>query len=237
MDPFAQLLVVQGHDTRLDQLRHRRETLPERAEHAAKEDELAVLDADAAKVEAERDEHARSQSRREDELAALETKIGEVDRHLYGGGVTSPREAVDMQAELESLHKRRGVLEENVLEVMEVVEPLNQRLADIGSARASLLESLDSLAAVLAEAEKGLDEQIVAIEDERSQAVDGVAADQLEHYETLRKQLGGIGVAQLTAGTCGGCNLTLSAVEIDRIKHEPAEAMIHCEECGRILVR
>jgi uncharacterized protein len=237
VDAFEQLLVVQGHDTKLDQLRHRRETLPERAAHAEKEAELAALDARAAEVEARRDEHARTQSRREDELAALETKIGEVDRHLYGGGVTSPREAVDMQAELESLNKRRGTLEENVIEVMEVVEPLNQQLADISSTRASLVEALDSLSSVLAEAEKELDAEIISIETDRTQATDGIEAGHLEHYEALRKGLGGIGVARFTSGTCGGCNLTLSAVEIDRIKHEPADAMIHCEECGRILVR
>jgi predicted nucleic acid-binding Zn-ribbon protein len=237
MGAFEQLLVVQGHDTKLDQLRHRRETLPERAAHVAKEGEIAALDAEAAAVTAERDEHARTQRHREDELAALEAKISEVDRHLYGGGVTSPREAVDMQAELESLNKRRGVLEENVIEVMEVVDPLNERLDEFAAARAALVEGLDALAAVLAEAESGLDQEILAVEAERSQAVEGVAPDQLEHYETLRKQLGGIGVARLSGGTCGGCNLNLSAAEIDRIKHEPADALIHCEECGRILVR
>jgi predicted nucleic acid-binding Zn-ribbon protein len=237
MGAFEQLLVVQGHDTKLDQLRHRRETLPERDAHATKEGEIATLDAEVAVVTAERDEHARTQRHREDELAALEAKITEVDRHLYGGGVTSPREAVDMQAELESLNKRRGVLEENVIEVMEVVDPLNERLDELATRRAALVAGLDELAAVLADAESGLDQEILAVEAERSQAVDGVGADQLEHYETLRKQLGGIGVARLTGGTCGGCNLNLSAVEIDRIKHEPAEALIHCEECGRILVR
>ncbi|MDZ7733961.1 MAG: C4-type zinc ribbon domain-containing protein [Acidimicrobiia bacterium] len=70
-----------------------------------------------------------------------------------------------------------------------------------------------------------------------SAPVEGVSPAHLEEYEKLRRQLGGIGVAPLEGGTCGGCNLTLSAVERDRIKSEPPDAVIHCEECGRLLVR
>jgi predicted nucleic acid-binding Zn-ribbon protein len=32
-------------------------------------------------------------------------------------------------------------------------------------------------------------------------------------------------------------NLLHPAMETDRINHEPAEAVIHCDECSRILVR
>lgn len=48
MTVFHDLLRVQEHDTAADQLRHRRQTLPERAELLAVEDALARLEATLA---------------------------------------------------------------------------------------------------------------------------------------------------------------------------------------------
>jgi predicted nucleic acid-binding Zn-ribbon protein len=31
--------------------------------------------------------------------------------------------------------------------------------------------------------------------------------------------------------------MKLPATEIDRIKHQPPDALVHCDQCGRILVR
>jgi predicted nucleic acid-binding Zn-ribbon protein len=64
-----------------------------------------------------------------------------------------------------------------------------------------------------------------------------VPAELLAEYERLRKALGGIGVARLNGNRCEGCHLTLSAMDVDRIRHEPDDVLIHCEECGRLLLR
>ena len=72
---------------------------------------------------------------------------------------------------------------------------------------------------------------------ERDGLVGGIDADLLGEYDELRKRSGGIAIARLVSGHCGGCHLSLSAVEIDRIKKLPPEAPAHCEECGRLLAR
>ena len=61
--------------------------------------------------------------------------------------------------------------------------------------------------------------------------------DLLADYERIRGTRAGIGIARLEHGTCQGCHIKLSAVELDRIKGLPDDARITCEECGRILVR
>jgi predicted nucleic acid-binding Zn-ribbon protein len=48
---------------------------------------------------------------------------------------------------------------------------------------------------------------------------------------------GGIGAARLQGATCLGCNLGLPAVVVDRIRKLDPDEVVHCEECGRILVR
>ena len=65
----------------------------------------------------------------------------------------------------------------------------------------------------------------------------GVPAGLLATYDSMRPKLGGMAVAQLEHGHCTGCRLQLPASEIDRIKHQAADEIVTCEQCGRILVR
>src|ERR687898_297809 len=56
-------------------------------------------------------------------------------------------------------------------------------------------------------------------------------------YDELRSRLGGVAIARLAGTTCQGCHLALSAVEVDRIRKLSLDEAVHCEECGRLLVR
>lgn len=238
MTDLAQLLTLQDLDTTVDQLRHRRASLPERARLAEVTAAVAALDEQLAATTIRRDELARSQRRLEDEIEALTAKSVAVDRTLYSGTVTSPRELTSMQEELTGLGRRRSRLEDDVLELMEEREPLDAAVDKGRARRADLEREAAELQAALAEAEAAVDAELAATAARREELVAGVPAPLLAEYERLRSRLGGVAVAPLQGGRmCGGCNLTLSAVEIDRLKREPAGTLVHCEECGRILVR
>src|SRR5690625_8030724 len=96
---FEQLLSVQELDTTIDQLRHRRDHLPERADLT----ELGEAESDLARRIDEVDQQladlSRSQKRLEDEIALIESRKEEVDKAMYSGSVTSPRELQAMQDE------------------------------------------------------------------------------------------------------------------------------------------
>lgn len=47
----------------------------------------------------------------------------------------------------------------------------------------------------------------------------------------------GIGAALLRGSRCEGCHLSLSPVDVHRIKSAPDDEVVRCEECLRILVR
>ena len=66
---------------------------------------------------------------------------------------------------------------------------------------------------------------------------DTVDPELLAEYDELRKRSGGIAIARLVGGSCGGCHLRLPAVDVDRIKKLSPDAPAHCEECGRLLAR
>jgi predicted nucleic acid-binding Zn-ribbon protein len=71
----------------------------------------------------------------------------------------------------------------------------------------------------------------------RNEVVAKIEKPLLDLYEKIRASNGGIGAASLVADKCNGCNLTINAVEMNRIKALAADELLRCEECRRILVR
>jgi predicted nucleic acid-binding Zn-ribbon protein len=234
---FHDLLAVQEHDTAGDRLRHRRQNLPELAELAAREDELAGLEAALTGVRADAAESAKLQRHLEGELALLESKVAELDAKLYSGAVTVPRELQAMQTEGEALRQRRTALEDDVLEAMSSRETLDDQVADMERRRAELDAEGVRLRVAVAEAQAQVDRDLAAEVEARATAATHIPADVAALYEQLRAHLGGVAAAPLVNGRCGGCHLALPATEIDRLRKEPADTLVRCEQCERILVR
>src|SRR5918995_403142 len=215
MSRWESLLVVQEHDTRADQLAHRIDTLPARAELAKLEDAGGALDRQLTDVQRRRDELGRSQQRLEDEIASLTERANQAEKQLYSGAVSNPRELQALQDDVASIRRRIGQLEDDELEIMELIEPVDAEGSELSGQRDQLDADAQRLRAELAESESEL------------------AAELGE----LRSRLGGVAIARLAGTTCQGCHLALSAVEVDRIRKLSLDEAVHCEECGRLLVR
>lgn len=231
------LLEVQEHDTQIEQLRHRRTNLPEREALAAAEASVAAIDAQLETVRSRQGELDRSQRRLEDEVAMVSTKAAEIDRKLYGGTVSAPRELQTMQDEIASLKRRQSGLEDQLLEVMELSEPVGVDIERLEGERAAADAEAERLRTAIAGAEAEIDAEIDAVTRRRAEIAAGVPESLLRTYDGLRPRLGGIAVARLEGNRCTGCHLSLPATEIDTIRRSPADAVVRHEECGRILVR
>lgn len=237
MSVLEDLLVVQEHDSAADRLRHKKETLPEQARLAEVEQEVAALNASMAEVGGRRDEVAGRQQRHEDELASVEAKIGDVEKRLYSGAVTAPRELQAMEADVASLKRHRSDIEDHVLEAMQEREPLDAELTTIEQQRSRLDAEADQLRRSIADQSKDIDAELAKALEARTAASSSIPEELLSQYERLRAKQGGVGAARLVNGRCSGCHLTLPATELDRIRHEDADAVFLCDQCGRILVR
>jgi len=218
-------------------LRHRRETLPEIAELARVEEATVVTEEALAETGGRRDEVVRRQTHLEDDLASVEARIAEVDRRLYSGVVTIPRELQAMQTDRDLLHRRQSALEDEVLEAMGEREPLDAEVSALEAERRRLDEEGARLRAAVAEGQVTIDAELAHEEARRADSAVGLPADIVSLYERLRVRHGGVGAAPLVGGQCNGCFLALPATEVDRIKREPPDALVTCDQCGRILVR
>jgi uncharacterized protein len=237
LNPLERLLAVQDQDTATDQLEHRRSHLPERAAVAEHDATVAAVEADRAGQAERKHELDRGLKRLQDEVAALEARIDELTRTLHSGAVTVPRELQALQHEQDSLRRRQDHLETEELEIMEELDPLAEGLAGLEARLGELAAEGERLEAALVQAEAAIEEELTVVVSRRQEAAAGVAPELLADYEQLRERLGGVAVARLTGSVCGGCHLGLSAAEVDRIKKQPPDALVHCDECGRLLVR
>jgi len=232
---LADLLVLQELDTRADQLRHRRDHLPERAALSELERRAAVLQTRRIEITSQRDELAEKEAVLAHRVEADDLRRRDIDKRLKIS--TVPKEVQALSDELAALAKHQLELEDQELELMEAIEPLDAQLAEIEAEATQIDEDAASLRVALAEAEVLLEAEARSVAEARGPAIAAVPAELLTRYETLRPKLGGIAVARLDAGRCTGCHLQLPATELDRLRHEPADALVTCEQCGRLLVR
>lgn len=237
MTRWDTLLTVQEHDTHADQLVHRSQTLPIRTTLSEIEGRIVEVDKAIAEVDGRLHDLGRSQQRLEDEIASLRTRAGQADKQLYSGATNNPRELQALQDDIASIQRRIAKLEDDELEVMEATEPVDAERAELEARRDGHDAEAAKLRAELAEAEAAIEAELAAVREQREIAAKEVPDDLWAEYDRLRASLGGIAIARLVGSTCQGCHLALSAVEIDRIRKLSLDEPVHCEECGRLLVR
>lgn len=230
------LLTLQEHDTSLERLLHRHQTLPERAALSDAEAAAAVIDARLVTTRAERDKVAREEQQLDDEARSLADKAKAVESRMYSGEISSPKELQAMQSDVEQLRRHQGTIENRELELMEVREPLDAAVADLEQQRAALGSDVDRHAAGLGVAEADIIDEMQAERATRDSIAGGIDAALLKEYERCRALAKGAGVARLVGTTCQGCHLSIPAIEAEQIKRTGGQPLAHCDNCGAILV-
>ncbi|WP_344629788.1 zinc ribbon domain-containing protein [Streptomyces glaucosporus] len=231
------LLDVQALDLRLTQLAHRRKNLPEHAE-------LESLNADLAQVrdllvaaQTEESDTAREQTKAEQDVDQVRKRAARDQERLDSGAVTSPKDLESLQREIASLARRQGDLEEVVLEIMERREAAQQRVAELTRRVESVQAKIDDATARRDAALEEIDTEAATVAREREIVAGAVPADLVKLYDKLREQQGGVGAARLYQRRCEGCRLELNITELNEIRQAPADSVVRCENCRRILVR
>jgi predicted nucleic acid-binding Zn-ribbon protein len=231
------LLLVQAADTAADQLRHRRSHLEERA---------AVAGAEAAAVAAKRAGQeaaerlavlAARQAELETQLATTEARATAVEARLRSGESTAARDIVRWGGEVAHLRERATSFEDQAFEALVEREAAEAEAAAADERLAEAVAAVRSHRGALAVAEQAVDVELARVAADRAGRAGAVPAELLARYDKLRAHLGGTGAARLEDGKCGGCHLALSPRDLDDARRAPAEEVLTCDACGRILVR
>ena len=234
--PRQQLLLLdlQEHDTLLARLRRRRRQLPEREALAALRDELTTAKSAFMAVQRERDAQQADITRLEADIETVRQRRHR-DADLLAGNVT-PREAESLLGELETLERRQEALEERELELMAANEETQQQYEVVADALARVDGRRAELTAALQAAERQVDIEIAAAEEERAGLAAELQRDLLELYNSVREQ-SGIGAARLRGNVSEGSNIALAPAELQEIRAAAPDEIIFCPGSGAILVR
>lgn len=234
---YEQILTVQNLDLNLRQLRHRHQHHPARTDIAAVDAEIAEVDERLAEIESRHHDVERQRKRLEDESALMQAKRKDIDGKLYGGDVTASKELLALQDEAAMLLGKQTELEDQELELMETLESVGSERDTATGTRDDLTSRRSELEASLAAALVEIDTEVAATESQRIDAAAGADGALLSSYEALKDQFDGVAVARLANGACDGCHIHLSAVAVDQMGKMADDAVVNCEECGRLLVR
>jgi predicted nucleic acid-binding Zn-ribbon protein len=231
------LLEVQALDARIAQLDHRRKNLPEHAELDALGADLAQLRDLLVAAQTEDSDTAREQTKAEQDVDQVRQRAARDQQRLDSGAATSPRDLENLQREIASLAKRQSDLEDVVLEVMERRENAQGRAAELTGRVETAQARTAETEARKAEALQAIDAEGFSVAKEREVLAADLPADLVKLYDKLRGQQGGVGAARLFQKRCEGCRLELNITELNEVRAAPANEVVRCENCRRILVR
>lgn len=179
---------------------------------------------------------AARQSLRDTETALtdLTVKLKRESGKLFDGKTVSSKELTALEREVDHLKARKGELEDTIIEQMEAVEKVEQLLAAITAQYEKQREIDRGASAELRDKRDTLATRLATLQQKRAAQAATIDSSLLKDYERLRQTRKGVAVVRLDGTVCGGCRLSPSSAELQRIRGTSDE-IFHCSTCGRIL--
>ncbi len=230
------LLDLQAIDTRLDQITHARAHLPQHAELADLEGKQRLLEDQLIRSRTELGDVQREVTKAEADVQLVRDRAAR-DRSRLEAGTGTAKDLQALQHELGSLARRQSELEDVELEVMERAEAAEHDVAELERGMAELAERVAALVVARDAAVATLDAEAARVGGPRPEVAGEVGEDLVALYEKIRAASSGTGAASLRQRRCGGCQLELNPVDLQRIRTADEDEVLRCEECRRILVR
>jgi predicted nucleic acid-binding Zn-ribbon protein len=167
------------------------------------------------------------------EMRSLVNKISSVENRLYGGRIKNPKELANLQDEVQYLKRRKGELEDQVLETMIEVEESEASVTEQRERLARLEEEWRETQARLSAEQSELVNRLNRLKTKRTKLQKTIEAGDLALYEDLRHRRGGRAVALLEGELCLGCRVTIPTTKAQQARQ--GEELTLCGSCERIL--
>ncbi len=228
---------MQAADSALDQVAHRRATLPAATRLAEVEVSLESLDSEIVRAETDVSDIERESRKADADVEQVRERSARDSQRMDSGLITNAKELESIQHEITSLARRQAELEDVELEILERLESAQGLVTTLHGRRESEQIERDELIAARDEAYARFDEEAAKLRTERDESATGIPDELMALYEKLRKSNSGVGAARLHQGRCEGCRLEITASELGKIRDADPTEVVRCEECRRILVR
>lgn len=236
-DQQQALLDLQGLDTKLLQLAHKRAGLPQIAAAQDLEVELGSIKMRLVAAQTEASDLKLNQLKAEADVEQVVSRSRRDTERLDSGAVSAAKELESLQHEIGTLAKRQVELEDIELEIMQAFENAQQAVTDLLASEIETTEKLAIVARARDDLFADINFEVNSLTNQRTDIANGLPTDLIALYDKIRADHDGIGAALIHRGSCQGCHITIDAQEIDQIRKLPVDAIARCDHCRRILVR
>jgi predicted nucleic acid-binding Zn-ribbon protein len=239
MGLLSPLLDIQNIDRECDRLLQRRSELPERADRVRIEARIAAVDGVLESLVQERRRLDLAEHEMADQVAAVAARAKHVEDTMYGGTVTAAKDLSTLQNEIAAIRAQQAGLEDQEMALLEEIDGVEGEMAEQRRLRAEIEGELAETDARLKAAEGVIDDELAEFGRGKASHAERLPGAVIDAYEALRTnhRLGGIAAAVFTEKGCGGCRMQLPVLELRLMKDQPEDALLRCENCGRLLVR
>jgi predicted nucleic acid-binding Zn-ribbon protein len=196
--------------------------------------ERQVLDNAQSRLSSEEqrlDELRHQQHDAEWEVDDILSKIAIAEEKLYGGKITNPKELSSLQHEVITMKAKSDQLENRALEIIDLVEAGEKRVAAATSELKKLEEEWQRQQQRLSDEIELLKSRLADLRQKRQQLSEEIESPAVALYEKIRQQKKPP-VAKVEQGICRICRISLSASELQRVR---SGQPVQCGSCGRIL--
>ncbi len=211
--------------------------MPEHAEIARLEQDRRRLSADLVGADTGVSDLEREQDRSESELEPVRERLVRNQHRIADGSVADPKALNSLVEEVTHLKRRIDTLEEAELAVMEQLETATENRERLRREAAEIDEQLATLEAKRTTQLRELAEQAAERQQVRDEIAGVLPPALLSLYDKIGASHSGVGAAELRRRRCTGCQLDINAADLRQFAAAPADEVLRCEECGRILVR
>ena len=222
------LIKLQEHDSQLSRLEAEAARLPKRIEaiHGSVAEARAAVEATKAKGDATR----KNLRAKEKDLEVVAAKRGKADAHLWE--VKTNKEYSAVLVEIEDIKQEKARTEEEILALMEQQERLGVEVREAEARLKAREEQGSQDEASVRRQLATVEAELAGVRDQRASLAREVPANILADYERILKARGGLAIAPVTTGVCGGCRVTIRPQALQELR---GATLMRCESCGRYL--
>jgi predicted nucleic acid-binding Zn-ribbon protein len=156
-----------------------------------------------------------------------------LERRMYSGEVTNPREVESMGEKQKLLHAELSEQEDKLLEMMSAQDEAEKALAAVSVEMKLASQKWEqNNAASIKECESEI-ANLQSLQTERAMKVKPIPSDELSIYERLSTSKKGEAVSRIERGLCGACRVSLPTHLVQRAR--TGREQVLCPSCGRLL--
>ncbi len=230
------LLNLADLDSEMGRLQHTARSLPQHQKIATLMAERQAVGESFVAATTEVDDLQVALRRAEADLVPVRARLVRDRTRIDDGSISDGKTLKGLIDEVARIERRIEELEEAEFEVMSRLEDAETRATELSARRDEVEAALRDEVAERDRLVGALSSEAKGVAGARKEIVGTVPPALLALYEKLRTQRGS-GAAKLHRGQCTGCQLQITVADLDAFRKAPANEVLRCVECDRILVR